>query len=157
MVPKADDQWFWSLGKWMPNSVVHSLQNHLLRLFIRWNFVYWLYVHSASITKLWSFCHGLWFQSFRNLCQPCSDIEAFDSINFFDASFFQLSLTLLELTGTSFWYSSWLWMRSLRWVSQAYSLPEPEAKMGFVFFSSCPRMVQGNCYKQILLRAQTGI
>ena len=32
-----------------------------------------------------------------------------------------------------------------------------EAKMAFVFFSSCPRMVQGNRFKLILLRAQPGI
>lgn len=41
----------------------------------------------ASITKLWSFCHGLWFQSFHESVPALFWHKNFDSINFFDASF----------------------------------------------------------------------
>lgn len=81
----------------------------------------------ASFAKLWDLWHGLWFQCLINLCQHYSDTRPWRSINFFNTFAFNYS-TLFKDSWWLYSETSFLWMKNLRLVSQAFSLPKHKPK-----------------------------
>ena len=129
MLPKVVDQWF---SHWVSECL--TVLSTVFRIICRgcsssWNFGYRLMswcIHNSIVE----------FLSWPLISKSQQSVPAlFWHKNFW---FYQLLWCFLyqfppnssrtHRNVLSFWYSSWLWMRSLRWVSQAYSLPQQKPK-----------------------------